>query len=152
SGETGLKPLCHVDAGGAELAAVRVLAEASGVPLARALDVYALLITACGDRALDGALALEFSARVPGGERQPDRLRFVTSYPMVTSEASRREINRGRRAAVRKLAAQWLTPRETTLLDAWLDDTAQTQPATLGLSIGIELDAATIRLQVYTHP
>jgi hypothetical protein len=129
-----------------------VLSEAAAVPLAHALEAYSCLTTACGDRALDGALALEYSVRLPVGKRQPDRLRFVSYYPLVTSDAVRCEINRGRRAAVRKLAARWLTPRETRPLEAWLECTTQTQPATLGLSIGVEMDTAGIRLQVYAHP
>ncbi len=148
----GLKPLCHADAGSAELAALRVLAEASSVPLAHALEAYSFLTSACGDRALAGALALEYSVRLPAGARQPDRLRFVSYYPMVSSDAVRREINRGRRAAVRRLAAHWLTARETTVLDAWLECTRETQAATLGLSIGVEMDSAELRLQVYAHP
>jgi hypothetical protein len=152
SGEDLLKPLRHADAGSAELAALRVLAEASTVPLAQAVEAYTHLTAACGDRSLDGALPLEFSVRLPVGERQPDRLRFVSYYPMVTSDAVRREINRGRREAVRKLAARWLTPRETAPLDAWLECTTQTQPATLGLSVGVEMEAAGARLQVYAHP
>jgi hypothetical protein len=152
AGNEGLKPLRYADAGGAEIAALQALSEAAAVPLARALDAYAVLAAACGDRSLDGALALEFSVRLPAAERQPDRLRFVSYYPLVADDAVRHELNRGRRVAARTLAAHWLTPPETTALDAWLDCAAHTQPATLGLSIGVELDAAGIRLQVYAHP
>jgi hypothetical protein len=63
-GEHDLKPLRHADAGSAELAALRVLAEASSVPLADALEAYSLLTTACGDRALDGALPLVNDNRI----------------------------------------------------------------------------------------
>jgi hypothetical protein len=59
SGEDLLKPLRHADAGSAELTALRVLAEASSVPLAQAVDAYSQLTAACGDRSLDGALPLE---------------------------------------------------------------------------------------------
>ncbi len=152
SAEAGLKPLRHADAGSAELAALRVLSAAAAFPLEDALEAYALLIGACGDRALAGASGLEFSVRLAAGARQPDRLRFVSYYPMVTSDAVRREINRGRRAAVQTLAARWLTPRERVLLDAWLECTADAQPDTLGLSIGVEIDTTGIRLQVYAHP
>jgi hypothetical protein len=152
SDEGGLKPLRHADVGSAELAALRVLAEAFSVPLARALEAYTLLTDACVDRALDGATALEYSVRLPGSEGQPGRLRFVSYYPMATSDAARCEINRGRRAAVQRLAAQWLAPPEAALLDAWLACTTETQPATLGLSIGVEVDVTNLRLQVYAHP
>jgi len=151
-GRSGLRPLRHADAGSAELAALCRLSAASSIPLTHALEAYSLLTTACEDRALDGALALEYSVRLPAGERQPDKLRFVSYYPMVTSDVVRREINRGRRAAVRQLAARWLTPQDRTLLETWLACTTETQPATLGLSIGVEMDTAGIRLQVYAHP
>jgi hypothetical protein len=152
SAEGELKPLRHADAGSAELAALRVLSAAAALPLADALEAYALLIDACGDRALAGASPLEYSVRLAAGARQPDRLRFVSYYPMVASDAVRRQINRGRRAAVRTLAARWLTPRERAPLDAWLECTTDAQPDTLGLSIGVEMDATDIRLQVYAHP
>jgi hypothetical protein len=151
-GEAGLKPLRHADASSAELAALRVLSAAAALPLTDALEAYGLLIGACGDRTLAGASPLEFSVRLPAGTRQPDRLRFVSYYPMVASDAVRREINRGRRAAVRTLAARWLTAQERVPLDAWLECTTEAQPDTLGLSIGVEIDASGIRLQVYAHP
>jgi hypothetical protein len=147
-----LKPLRHADSGAAEIAALRVLAAAAGVPIAQALEAYSLLTTAAGDRAVEGALPLEYSVRLPRGQQQPDRLRFVSYYPLVTSDAARERINRGRRAAVRELAARWLTADEAAVLDAWLECARQTQPATLGLSIGVEIDAAGVRLQVYAHP
>ncbi len=151
-GELGLKPLRHADAGSAELAALRVLSAAAAFPLADALEAYALLVGACEDRTLAGASPLEFSVRLAAGARQPDRLRFVSYYPMVASDAVRREINRGRRAAVRTLGARWLTPRERVPLGAWLECTTDAQPDTLGLSIGVEMDTTGIRLQVYAHP
>ncbi len=147
-----LKPLRHADAVGAEIAALRVLAEASSVPLARALEAHSVLADACGDRAIEGALPLEYSVRLPAGGRQPDRLRFVSYYPLVTSDAVRLEIGRGRREAVRAVSARWLTSRETGFLDTWLECAAQTQPATLGLSIGMDIDPSRVRLQVYAHP
>jgi len=147
-----LEPLRHADAGSAELAALRVLSEAAALPLADALEAYALLIAACGDRTLAGASPLEYSVRLAAGARQPDRLRFVSYYPLVASDAVRREINRGRRAAVRTLAARWLTSRERVAVDGWLECTTDAQPDTLGLSIGVEMDPAGIRLQVYAHP
>jgi hypothetical protein len=147
-----LKPLRHADASSAELAALRVLAAEAGLSMADAIEAYTLLIGACGDRTLAGALPLEFSIRSSPGTREPDRLRFVSYYPMVASDAVRREINRGRRAAVRTLAARWLTPREQGSLDAWLECTTDAQPDTLGMSIGVEMDRAGIRLQVYAHP
>jgi hypothetical protein len=146
------KPLRHADASSAELAALRVLSAAAGLPLADALEAYTLLIGACEDRTLAGASPIEYSVRLAAGARRPDRLRFVSYYPMVTSDAVRREINRGRRAAVRTLAGRWLTPRERGSLDAWLECTTDAQPDTLGLSIGVEMDTTGIRLQVYAHP
>src|SRR5262249_36783637 len=100
----------------------------------------------------DGAMPLEYSVRLPVGERRPDRLRFVSYYPLVNSTPLRREINRGRRAAARRLAAHWLTAAERRALDVWLACAEQTQPDTLGLSIGLEIDADGVRLQVYAHP
>ncbi|MBX3026439.1 hypothetical protein KF840_16135 [bacterium] len=147
-----LEPLRHADAASAELAALRLLAAEAAVPIAAALDAYALLHAACGDRAADGALGLEFSLRLPAGAPRPDRLRFVSYYPLARSDAERREIHRGRAAAAQRLAAHWLTPPAQGVLDAWLASAADTQPATLGLSIGVELDAAGARLQVYAHP
>ncbi len=152
SAEPGLKPLRHADTGSAELAALRVLSAAAALPLEDALEAYALLIGACGDRTLAGASGLEFSVRLAADARQPDRLRFVSYYPLVASDAVRREINRGRRAAVQTLAARWLMPRERVLLDTWLECTSDAQPDTLGLSIGVEMDTTGIRLQVYAHP
>lgn len=146
------KPLRHADAASAELAALQVLAQAASLPLEKALAAYQNLNSACGDRALEGSLPLEYSVRMPRGEQQPDRLRFVSYYPLVSSDAVREQIHRRRREAVRELAALWLTPAEATALDAWLDCAAATQPATLGLSIGVEMDATDIRLQVYAHP
>jgi hypothetical protein len=147
-----LKPLRHADTTSAELTALRVLAREAAVPMADAFEAYTLLISACGDRTLAGALPLEYSVRLSQGTRQPDRLRFVNYYPMVASDPVRREINRGRRAAVRALAARWLTPQERAALDTWLECATETQPDTLGLSIGLELDPTGIRLQVYAHP
>lgn len=146
------KPLRHADAASAELAALQVLAQAASLPLEKALAAYRDLNSACGDRALEGALPFEFSVRMPRGEQQPDRLRFVSYYPLVTSDAVRERIHQRRREAVRQLAALWLTPAEVTSLDAWLDCATATQPATLGLSIGVEMDASGVRLQVYAHP
>src|SRR5688572_2552852 len=151
-GEHGLKPLRHADAGSAELAALRVLATEAAVPMADALEAYTLLISASGDRTLAGALPLEFSVRLSPGTRRPDRLRFVNYDPLVLSDPVRREINRSRRAAVRALAARWLTPEERAALDVWLECTTEAQPDTLGLSIGMELDPSRIRLQIYAHP
>jgi hypothetical protein len=54
--------------------------------------------------------------------------------------------------AVRELAARWLMPREAAPLEAWLQCATAHQPATLGLSIGMDVDAASVRLQVYAHP
>ncbi len=147
-----LKPVRHGDAVGAELAALRVLAEASSVQLAQALEAHSVLADACGDRAVEGALPLEYSVRLPAGDLKPDRLRFVSYYPLVTSDAVRHEISRGRRQAVRALSARWLTSRETAFLDTWLECAEQTQPATLGLSIGMDMDPSRVRLQVYAHP
>lgn len=147
-----LVPLRHTDAGVAEVAALRVLAAASDLPIEQALDAHSLLVDACGDRAVDGALPFEYSVRLPDGGSQADRLRFVSYYPLVTSDALRCEIHRGRRAAVRTMAARWLTSREAAFLDTWLECAAQTQPATLGLSIGVEMDQTGRRLQIYAHP
>jgi hypothetical protein len=152
NGESGLRPLRHADAASAELAALRVLATEAAIPMAEALEAHTLLIEAPGDRALAGSLPLEFSVRVAEGARRPDRLRFVSYYPLVGSDSVRREINRARRAAARTLAARWLTAPERDALDAWLACAAETQPDTLGLSIGLELDPDGIRLQVYAHP
>jgi hypothetical protein len=151
-GEQAWKPLRHADAGSAELAALRVLAGEAAVPMAEALEAYTLVVSACGDRTLAGALPLEWSVRLSPTTRRPDRLRFVSYYPMVASDPVRREINRGRRAAARTLAARWLAPNEREALDTWLECTAEVAPDTLGLSIGMELDPTGIRLQVYAHP
>lgn len=151
-GESALRPLRHADAASAELAALRVLAAEAGIPLPDALEAYTLLIAATGDRVLAGAMPLEFSVRLSHGTRRPDRLRFVSYYPLVGSDAVRREIHRARHAATRTLAARWLTAPEREALDAWLACAAETQPDTLGLSIGVELDPNGIRLQVYAHP
>lgn len=151
-GTHDLKPLRHTDAASAELTALRVLAAEAAIPLADALDAYTLLIDATGDRTLAGAMPLEFSVRLSEGTRRPDRLRFVSYYPLVASDAVRREIHHARRAATRTLAARWLGPRECDALDAWLACAGDTQPDTLGLSIGIELDPSGIRLQIYAHP
>jgi len=120
--------------------------------MADALEAYTLLISACGDRTLAGALPLEYSVRLSQGTGRPDRLRFVNYYPLVQSDAVRREINRGRRAATRALAARWLAPAERAALDAWLECTTDSAPDTMGLSIGLELDPSAVRLQVYAHP
>ncbi len=151
-GEDGLKPLRHADPTSAELAALRVLAAEAAVPMAGALEAHGLLIDACGDRALAGALPLEYSVRLSPRTRRPDRLRFVSYYPMVASDPTRREINRGRRAAARALAARWLAPTARAALDTWLACTTEVAPDTLGLSIGLELDPTGIRVQVYAHP
>ncbi len=150
--DTKVAPLRHTDALGAELAALRVLAQASSVPLEQALDAHSLLAEACGERSLAGALPLEYSVRLPAGDRRPDRLRFVSYYPLVNDDRLRSEISRGRREAVRQLATQWLTERETAFLERWLECAAKTQPATLGLSIGVDMNATRVRLQVYAHP
>jgi len=152
SAEQTLKPLRHADATSAELAALRVLAAKAAVPVADALEAYTLLISVCGDRTLAGALPLEFSVRLSQGSPQPVGLRFVSYYPMVASDQVRREINRGRRAAVRTLAARWLMLEERAALDVWLECSTEASPDTLGLSIGLELDPTGIRLQVYGHP
>lgn len=151
-GEGDYEPLRHPDAVSAELAALRVLAASASLPLATALDAYQHLTTACGDRALEGALPLEYSVRMPRGERQPDRLRFVNYYPLVGDDAVREQIHRRRVEAIRALTERWLTPAETAALDSWLDCAATTQPPTLGLSIGVEMAADDVRLQVYAHP
>ncbi|MCC6848774.1 MAG: hypothetical protein IT294_09755 [Deltaproteobacteria bacterium] len=146
------KPLRHVDGASAELAALHALATEAAIPMADALEAYTLLGSACGDRSLAGALPLEFSVRLPEGARAPDRLRFVSYYPLVASDPVRREMNRGRRAAARTLAARWLTPNERAALDAWLACIVEAAPDTLGLSIGMELDRRGARLQLYAHP
>ena len=53
----------------------------------------------------------------PASGGEGNRVGFASSATIrwSTSDAARREINRGRRAAVRRLAARWLTPRETSL-------------------------------------
>ena len=146
------KPLRHADTASGELAALRVLAAEAAIPAAEAVDAYTRLVETCGDRGLAGALPLEYSVRLPEGARRPDRLRFVSYYPLVASDSVRREINRARRAAATTLAARWLGARERGALDAWLACAADTQPDTLGLSIGVELDPTGVRLQVYAHP
>lgn len=151
-GASALKPLRHTDAASAELVALRVLAAEAAIPMAEALEAYTRLIDAPGDRALAGAMPLEFSVRLSPGARRPDRLRFVSYYPLVGSDAVRRAIHHARCAATRKLAARWLAAPERDALDAWLASAAETQPDTLGLSIGVELDPNGIRLQVYAHP
>jgi hypothetical protein len=148
----GLAPLRHADAAGAEVAALRALATAAAVPLDRALDAYSALNDTCGDRAVVGSMPLEYSIRLPTGERRPDRLRFVSYYPLVGSDDLRREVSRGRRIAIRTLAREWCGADATSHLDAWLQCAAQTQPDTLGLSIGIDMDRERLRLQVYAHP
>jgi hypothetical protein len=147
-----LKPLRHADAASAELAALRVLATEAAIPMSEALEAYTLLIDAPGDRTLAGAMPLEFSVRLSEGTRRPDRLRFVSYYPLVASDTVRREIHHARRAATRTLVARWLGPPERDALDTWLACAGETQPDTLGLSIGVELDSKGIRLQVYAHP
>lgn len=149
---TGLTPLRHADAAGAEVAALHVLATAASIPLDRALESYSALNDACGDRAVDGAIPLEYSIRLPTGERRPDRLRFVSYYPLVGNDDVRREVSRGRRRAIRALAQKWLGANATSQLDVWLQCADQTQPDTLGLSIGIDMDRERLRLQVYAHP
>ncbi|MFN8641276.1 MAG: hypothetical protein U0802_06315 [Candidatus Binatia bacterium] len=66
-----IKPLRHGDAASGELAALRALAADTSVPLAAALDAYARLQAAVGDRAVDGAMPPEFSVRLPAGGRRP---------------------------------------------------------------------------------
>lgn len=149
---SALKPLRHADAATAELAALRVLAAEAAIPMADALEAYTLLIDAPGDRTVAGALPLEFSVRLSESTRRPDRLRFVNYYPLVANDAVRRAIHHARVAATRTLAARWLGPGERDTLDAWLACVGETQPDTLGLSIGIELDQSGIRLQIYAHP
>ena len=151
-GDQSLKPLRHADAASAELAALGALAAESAIPLAHALAAYSLLVDATGDRTLAGAMPLEFSVRLSEGTRRPDRLRFVSYYPLVASDSVRREIHHARRAATRTLADRWLGPVERDALDAWLACAAETQPDTLGLSIGLELDPSGVRLQIYAHP
>lgn len=151
-GSDAPKPLRHADAASGELAALRVLAAEAAIPLADAVDAYTRLVETCGDRGIAGALPLEYSVRLPEGARRPDRLRFVSYYPLVASDPVRREINRARRAAATTLAGRWLGARERGALDTWLACTADTQPDTLGLSIGVELDPTGVRLQVYAHP
>lgn len=146
-----LKPLRHADATSAEVAALRVLAAEATISIADALEAYAMLVSACGDRNLAGALPLEFSVRLSGGTR-PDRLRFVSYYPLVTRDSVRREIHHSRRVAAQALAARWLTPNERGALDTWLACASEATPDTLGLSIGLELDPNGIRLQLYAHP
>lgn len=148
----GLKALRHADAATAEVAALRALSTAADLPAKDALEAYALLLEACGDRTVAGALPLEFSVRLAPGTRRPDRLRFVSYYPIVSSDTVRREISRGRRAATKVLASHWLAAGEREALDTWLACVAETQPDTLGLSIGVEMDASAVRLQVYAHP
>lgn len=150
--DPALQPLRHADAVSAELAALRVLATEAAIPMVEALEAYTLLIDAPGDRALTGAMPLEFSVRLSEGTRRPDRLRFVSYYPLVGSDPVRREIHRARRAAARTLAARWLGTHERDALDEWLSCAAETQPDTLGLSIGLELDPSGVRLQIYAHP
>lgn len=151
-GTRELKPLRHGDAASAELAALRILAAEAAIPAAEALEAYTRLVDAPGDRTLAGALPLEFSVRLSEGTRRPDRLRFVSYYPLVASDPVRREIHHARRAATRALAARWFGRDECDALEAWLACAGETQPDTLGLSIGLELDASGIRLQVYAHP
>lgn len=147
-----LKALRHADASGAELAALRALSGAAGLPEKDALEAYTLLVDACGDRAVAGALPLEFSIRLAPATRRPDRLRFVNYYPLVTNDSLREAISERRRSTATTLASRWLTAAEREALAIWLACVAETQPRTLGLSIGVEMDATAVRLQVYAHP
>lgn len=147
-----LRSLRHADPITAEVAALHTLAEAASLPLARALEAYTLLTSACTDRALEGAIPLEYSIRLAAGRTAPDRLRFVSYYPMAQSDAARRGIHEGRREALRILAARWLGPDEQHALGDWLRAVADALPPTVGISIGLEIDAIGVRLQAYAHP